>query len=90
VRQGGSTPEADIWHRRFWENTIADEEDFERHLDDIHDNPLKHGLVACAYHGPDSSSSRWVHAGHYHPEWGCRSEDRRPKLPADLDNEAGE
>src|SRR5262245_14941043 len=30
--------EADVWHRRFWEHTIMNEEDFERHADYIHDN----------------------------------------------------
>jgi putative transposase len=34
-----------LWQRRFWEHTIRDEGDFERHVDYIHFNPLKHGLV---------------------------------------------
>jgi len=82
--------ESEIWQRRFWEHTIADEEDFERHLDYIHYNPVKHGLVACAHLWPYSSFSRWVQAGYYNPEWGCCCDDRRPKPPADLDHEAGE
>jgi putative transposase len=32
-----------IWQRRFWEHTIADENDYEFHLDYIHYNPIKHG-----------------------------------------------
>lgn len=82
--------EADIWQRRFWAHTIADEDDFERHLDYIHYNPVKHGLVACAHRWPYSSFSRWVRAGHYQPEWGCCCDDRRPKPPPDLGHEAGE
>jgi putative transposase len=35
-----------LWQRRFWEHTIRDEADFERHVDYIHFNPVKHGLVA--------------------------------------------
>lgn len=38
--------ERDVWQRRFWEHLIRDAADFARHLDDIHRNPLKHGLVA--------------------------------------------
>ena len=35
-----------LWQRRFWEHTIRDDGDFERHVDYIHFNPVKHGLVA--------------------------------------------
>ena len=34
-----------LWQRRFWEHTIRDDADFERHVDYIHYNPVKHGLV---------------------------------------------
>jgi len=34
-----------VWQRRFWEHTIRDARDFKAHLDYIHVNPLKHGLV---------------------------------------------
>ena len=37
--------ERGIWQRRYWEHTIRDEDDFARHVDYIHINPLKHGLV---------------------------------------------
>jgi len=40
--------EAAIWQRRFWEHSIKDDEDFERHLDYIHYNPVKHGYVEKA------------------------------------------
>ena len=35
--------ERGIWQRRYWEHTLRDEEDFARHLDYIHFNPVKHG-----------------------------------------------
>jgi putative transposase len=38
--------ETALWQRRFWEHTIRDDGDFERHVDYIHFNPVKHGLVA--------------------------------------------
>ena len=35
--------ESTIWQRRFWEHQIRDENDFVRHVDYIHFNPVKHG-----------------------------------------------
>jgi putative transposase len=37
--------EYDVWQRRFWEHTVRDERDFQAHVDYIHYNPVKHGLV---------------------------------------------
>ncbi len=34
-----------LWQRRFWEHTITDDEDYLKHVDYIHYNPVKHGLV---------------------------------------------
>src|SRR5258708_995062 len=34
--------EYSLWQSRFWEHTIRDEEDFSRHVDYIHYNPVKH------------------------------------------------
>jgi putative transposase len=77
--------ESDVWHRRFWGHTIADEDDFERHVDYIHDNPVKHGLVTCPHLWPFSSFGRWVAAGHYPAGWGCCCGARRPAVPAPVD-----
>ena len=35
-----------LWQRRFWEHTIQNEIDFERHVDYVHFNPVKHKLVS--------------------------------------------
>jgi putative transposase len=37
--------ERGLWQRRFWDHLIRDERDFQRHLDYIHWNPVKHGWV---------------------------------------------
>jgi putative transposase len=37
--------EKGIWQRRYWEHAIRDDADLERHVDYIHYNPVKHGLV---------------------------------------------
>ncbi len=38
--------ERGIWQRRFWEHQVRDDDDFERHVDYIHYNPVKHRLVS--------------------------------------------
>jgi len=40
-----SKGERGIWQRRYWEHLIRDENDFERHVDYIHYNPVKHGRM---------------------------------------------
>ena len=39
------TGEAAVWQRRFWQHMIRDEDDFRRHFDYIHYNPVQHGYV---------------------------------------------
>ena len=55
--------EANIWQRRFWEHLIRDERDFAAHVDYIHFNPLKHGLVERLSAWPFSSFHRYVKHG---------------------------
>jgi putative transposase len=59
-----------LWQRRFWEHTIRDEADFERHADYIHYNPVKHGLVSQVVDWPYSSFHRYVRQGILPPDWG--------------------
>jgi putative transposase len=40
--------ERGIWQRRYWEHTLRAEDDFARHLDYVHFNPVKHGHVERA------------------------------------------
>jgi REP-associated tyrosine transposase len=60
-----------VLQRRFWEHAIRDEQDFERHVDYIHYNPVKHGYAPCALDWPWSSFRRHVRAGVYPQDWGC-------------------
>ena len=62
--------EATIWQRRFWEHMIRDEDDFRRHMDYIHFNPVKHGLVKRVRDWPYSTFHRCVKNGDYPPDWG--------------------
>jgi putative transposase len=59
-----------VWQRRFWEHTIRDEADLEAHVDYIHYNPVKHGLVSRVRDWPWSSFHQWVERGHYSIDWG--------------------
>ena len=61
--------EAALWQRRYWEHTIRDEKDFERHVDYIHFNPVKHSLVGRVQDWPYSSFHRYVRQGVLPRDW---------------------
>lgn len=58
-----------IWQRRFWEHTIRDQEDYNWHVDYVHLNPLKHGLVNKVIEWPHSTFHRAVQQGLYNQNW---------------------
>jgi hypothetical protein len=53
----------------FWEHTIRDESDLVRHIDYIHINPVKHGLVTRVRDWPYSSFHRMVKLGVLPEDW---------------------
>jgi putative transposase len=61
--------ERGIWQRRFWEHTLRNERDFERHVDYIHYNPVKHGWVNRVSDWPYSSFHRFAGMGVYSFDW---------------------
>ncbi len=62
--------ERGIWQRRYWEHCIRDEGDFERHVDYIHYNPVKHGYVKHAVDWPFSTFHKYVERGLLSSDWG--------------------
>ena len=62
--------EKGIWQRRYWEHAIRDDSDMERHIDYIHFNPVKHGLVVRVRDWPHSSFHRYVAEDVLPPDWG--------------------
>jgi len=62
--------ESGLWQRRFWEHYIRDEEDLYRHIDYIHYNLIKHGLVDSVRDWPSSSFFDYVQEGYYEIGWG--------------------
>ncbi len=66
-----------IWQRRYWEHSIRDDDDFARHIDYIHFNPVKHGHVQRVQDWPFSSFHRMIRLGLYPAEWADESDGHR-------------
>lgn len=62
--------EVNFWQRRFWEHHIRDDQDYARHFDYIHFNPIKHKWVERARDWPYSTFHRYQAAGVYEEAWG--------------------
>jgi len=59
-----------IWQPRYWEHMIRDQDDFHRHIDYIHNNPVKHDWVKSARDWPYSSFTKYLTKGGYDAGWG--------------------
>ncbi|MDT8382755.1 MAG: hypothetical protein RQ728_10950, partial [Brevefilum sp.] len=66
----GKRGESGLWQRRFWEHYIRDDLDLNRHIDYIHYNPVKHGLVESVKDWPCSSFFDYVQEENYEIGWG--------------------
>ena len=64
------TREAAVWQRRFRDHAIRDDEDFRRHVDYIHYNPVKHGLATRPADWEWSTFRKYVKQGVYDDTWG--------------------
>ena len=62
--------ECRLWQRRFWEHMIKDESDLENHVNYIHYNPIKHGLVEELRDWPHSLFHYYVQSGRICEGWG--------------------
>ncbi len=62
--------EKTIWQRRFWEHTIRDKQDWQKHMDYIYYNPVKHGYVQSPADWPYSSFKQSIDKGWYSEDWG--------------------
>jgi len=72
VRRG----ERGIWQRRYWEHLIRDDRDFAAHMDYVHINPLKHGLVREVIDWPYSTFHLLASYGVYPADWAGGDEDQ--------------
>lgn len=58
-----------LWQKRYWEHAISDATELARHIEYIHFNPVKHGLVERASEWPHSSFHRFVRRGLLPGNW---------------------
>mgnify|MGYP001256858398 FL=1 len=75
--------ERPVWQRRFWEHLIRDADDWRRHVDYIHYNPVKHGLCSRPGDWPWSSFGKALAQGWYAADWG----ECEPVGMAEMDGE---
>jgi putative transposase len=68
--RGAVGPDSPVWQHRYWERLIRDERDLLAHIDYVHYNPVRHGLVERALDWPHSSFHRFVRDGALPPDWG--------------------
>ena len=72
-----------VWQPRFWDHVIRDQEDLNRHIDYIHYNPVKHGLIADPFTWRYSSLDKYYRDGYY-------SRDRGVKKKLRMEGDFGE
>ncbi|MDO8938047.1 MAG: transposase [Methylicorpusculum sp.] len=68
-----------LWQPRFYEHCLRGDNDFHKHMDYIHYNPVKHGLATKPGEWPYGSFRRFVNLGLYTSNWGEMS-------PSDVDD----
>jgi putative transposase len=71
--------EQTVWQRRYWEDLIRNDRDFSAHVEYIHFNAVRHGLVSAPCDWPHSTFPDWVARGFYDATWGSQ---QAPVLPA--------
>lgn len=69
--------ELSLWQRRFWKHQIRNLQDFNKHMDYIHFNPVKHGLCEFPYQWQWSTIHKYIKKGVYPKDWcGCADDIR--------------
>ena len=68
--------ERGIWQRRYCEHLIRDEADYQAHVDYVHINPVKHGLVSRVQDWPYSTFHTLVKKGINPMDWAGGKETR--------------
>jgi putative transposase len=58
-----------LWQSRFWEHIIRNDNDFARHVDYIHFNPVRHGLVSRVADWAYSSFHAYVRESVLPADW---------------------
>ena len=66
-----AVPGRSPWQKKFWEHVVRDAKDMGNHVDYIHYNPVKHGLVESPVEWALSSIHRYMNDGLYSRDWGA-------------------
>jgi len=61
--------EYNVWQSRYWEHLVRDDADFERHVNYIHYNPVKHSLATRPTDWRWSSVHRFIRLGSIPATW---------------------
>jgi len=72
----GSPKEIVVWEQRFGMETVADVDGFALRMDQIHYDPVRHGLAPRPEEWRQSSYAAWVERGLYKLGWGWSEPDR--------------
>ena len=64
--------EQTVWQHRYWEHLVRNDRDLGAHVEYIHFNPVRHGLVSAPRDWPHSTFSDWVARGLYDADWGSQ------------------
>jgi len=64
-----------LWQYRFRDHVIRNQEDMNKHIDYIHRNPIKHGLVSRPFDYPHSSIHLYRES--YPDDWGVEDENEK-------------
>ena len=67
----GKEEKTTLWQRRFWDHIICNDHDLHKHMDYIHYNPVKHGVVSKPMDYRWSSFNTHVQLGNYASHWGA-------------------
>jgi putative transposase len=63
-----------VWQSRYWDHIIRNQEDWNRHIDYIHYNPVKHGLAKSPFIWKHSSIHDYLREGFYAADWGVKGD----------------
>ena len=80
------THETSLWQKRFWDHIIRNENDFKKHMDYIHYNPVKHGITLKPEEYKYTSFNKWVENGFYEKGWGHSQPDDLTDIERVLNN----
>jgi putative transposase len=64
--------EGRIWQYRFYDRIMRDQEDLNTHVNYIHYNPVRHGLIDNPFEWKYSSAADYLKDGFYAADWGVR------------------